>query len=63
MHKLLRDRKKDVSTYPGSGKGRLGLFPKEDKYKVSLKICPIIQARKVYREKGILDKMNSIYKV
>ena len=47
VHKLLWDCKKEVLTYNGSGKGRQGPFPKEDKYKVSSKLCPIIQARKL----------------
>ena len=63
MHKLLWDCKKEVLTYPGSGKGRQGLFPKEDKYKVSSKLCPIIQGRKAEAQKGNLDKMDSIHKV
>lgn len=35
--------------------GRQGLFLKEDRSKLNLKRCQIIQAREVYVEKGILD--------
>lgn len=47
--------KKEVLVYPGSGEDSQGLFLKEDRSKLNLKRCQIIQAREFYVEKDILD--------